>query len=131
MPADFSSSRRAPARRESWPRPGQVGTSVRERCRPGHRPSVSARGAARTAGRSGGGPVRSAPLLALAGARAAAAVLPLPAATASPAGAASPAGLAAVRAKTLSAEQQRATTTGKALGLDAREGLRVRDVVQD
>jgi len=73
----------------------------------------------------------------IATALAAPAVVPVSTAAASSAGAASAAaavtaaGVATRRASTLSAEQRRATTTAHALGLDGREGLRVRDVVED
>ncbi|HKG51334.1 MAG TPA: M4 family metallopeptidase [Actinomycetales bacterium] len=80
--------------------------------------------------------MRFAPVLMIATALAAPAVVPVSTAAASSAGAASAAavakaGVATRRASTLSAQQRQATTTAQALGLDRREGLRVRDVVED
>ncbi|HKG51335.1 MAG TPA: M4 family metallopeptidase [Actinomycetales bacterium] len=76
--------------------------------------------------------MRRASILATTAVLAAAAVAPAATAAATTGGQ-PPVGvaLAATRAKTLSAEQQRAPQAAHALGLDDREGLRVRDVVED
>src|SRR5919107_4339010 len=83
----------------------------------------------------GVGPVRRTKILVAVVALAAAGTVPLSTATASPSsGAQTPAlaeGVAAARARTMSAEQQRAAAMARALGLDARESLRVRDVIRD
>src|SRR3954452_16930821 len=80
-----------------------------------------------------GGTVRSTKILVAAATRAAAAAVPLPTATATfGASGATPADAAgAARARTMSAEQAKATGTARALHLDARESLRVTDAVRD